>query len=301
MLNMFTKAFIVFISIGTFLNGFCLVYGMDLENKLSKNDREKRSCIQVVDGYAFLSENMTLAETRETAFINAKRQALEMTKSFIQTKTTVQNFELVDDRIDATSKGSVKIIEQKDFGVENNNRYHVWIKAEVEYGIKSHKNKGDSDDYMSDASPLTIKVWTSKEQYKKGEDIRIFLKGNIDFYARVVDISSIGEIIQILPNEFRHNHFFKAGEIYTIPDKNDKFKLIATPPFGVDKIVVYASDLPLGPVPIEHMDNGFGRYNGTKKSLAIKTRGIIITQIEKGTSSIAQFFEGTSAITIINR
>ena len=301
MRNMLTKAAIVFISICFFLNVFSLVYGMDSENKLSKNDREKRSCIQVVDGYAFLSENMTLAETRETAFVNAKRQALEMTTSFIQSKTTVQNFELVDDRINATSEGSVKIIEQKDFGVENNTRYHVWIKAEVEYGIKSLENIGSSDDYMSNASPLTIKVWTSKEQYKKGEDIHIFLKGNIGFYARVVDISSNGEITQLLPNEFRQNHLFEAGKIYTIPDKKDKFTLIASPPFGVDKIVVYASDLPLGPVSMEKMDNGFGRYNGTKKSLAIKTRGIAVTQIEKGTSSIAQFFEGTSAITIKSR
>ena len=121
-------------------------YDSDFENSLR---------IQVVDGYSFLSENLTLAETRETAFINVKRQALEMKKSFIQSKTTVQNFELVDDRINATSEGSVKIIEQKD--IQN---------------------------------------------------------------------------------------------------------------------------------------------NGTKKSLAIKTRGIAVNQIEKGTSSLAQFFEGTSTITI---
>jgi len=301
MRNMLSKAVIVFISICFFLNIFCMVYGMESEDKLPKKAKEKRSCIQVVDGYAFLSENMTLAETRETAFANAKRQALEMTKSFIQSKTTVQNFELVDDRIHATSEGSVEIIEQKDLGVENNTRYHVWIKAEVEYGIKSLANKGGSDDDMSNASPLTITIWTSKEQYKKGEDIQIFLKGNIDYYARVVDISSNGEIIQLLPNKFRQDHFFKAGNIYTIPDKNDKFTLIATPPFGVDKIVVYASDRPLGPAPMEKMDNGLGRYNGTKKSLAVKTRGIVVTQIEKGTPSIAQFFEGTSAIMIISR
>jgi len=295
--KMLTITVIIFIPICFFLNLSDLVYGMDLENKSSKNAKEKRSCIQVVDGYAFLSENMTLAETRKTAFINAKRQALEMTKTFIQSKTTVQEFELVDDRINATSEGAVRIIEQKDFGVENNNRYHVWIKAEVEYGVKSPEKNGISDDYLNSASPLTIKVWTSKKQYRKGENIEIFLKGNIDFYARVVDIYSTGNIIQLLPNEFRQDHLFEAGKIYKIPDKNDKFKLTARPPYGVDKIVLYASDLPLGSVPMENIDNGLGRYNGTKKSLALKTRGIAVTQIEKGTSSIAQFFERTCTIT----
>jgi len=51
-------------------------------------DQEKRSCIQVVDGYAYLSENMTLAQTRAVAF--AKRQALEMAKTYIKSKTMVE-------------------------------------------------------------------------------------------------------------------------------------------------------------------------------------------------------------------
>lgn len=53
-------------------------------------DQEKRSCIQVVDGYAYLSENMTLAETWAAAFANAKRQVLEMAKTYIKSKTIVE-------------------------------------------------------------------------------------------------------------------------------------------------------------------------------------------------------------------
>ena len=53
-------------------------------------DQEKRSCIQTVDGYAYLSENMALAETKAAAFANAKRQALEMAKTYIKSKTMVE-------------------------------------------------------------------------------------------------------------------------------------------------------------------------------------------------------------------
>jgi hypothetical protein len=277
------------------MNFFGLVYGMDSQEV--KNTNEKRSCIQVVDGYAFLSENMTLAETREAAFINAKRQALEMAQTFIQSKSTVQNLEIVSDRIDASSEGAVTIIEQKDLGVENNTRYHVWIKAEVQYGIKPSKGKFTQNDYSKEESPLTVKVWASKDRYKKGENIEIFIQGNKDFYARVVDISSDGSIIQLLPNDFRQDSLFKADRTYKIPDENDKFNLTVTPPYGADKIVVYASAVPLGSVPMESLGNGLHRYEGTTKSLAMKSRGLKITPINNQNSLIADFYETECIIT----
>jgi hypothetical protein len=203
--------FNIFICICFLLIVFGIAYGGSSQGIPNTNTKEKRSFIQGVDGYAFLSENMTLAETRKTAFANAKRQALEMTKTFIQSKTKIKNLELVEDRIDATSEGVVTIIEQKDFGIENNTRYHVWIMAEVEYGIKEYVNKDALDYSMNETFPLTVKVWTSKEKYSDGDSIEIYLKGNKDFFARVVDISSDGKIIQLLPNEFHQSHFLKQA------------------------------------------------------------------------------------------
>ena len=50
-------------------------------------DQEKRSCIQEVDGYAYLSEEKTLSQIRSAAFANAKRQAVENARTFIRSKT----------------------------------------------------------------------------------------------------------------------------------------------------------------------------------------------------------------------
>lgn len=291
------KIFNIFIYICFFLNVFGMAYGGSSQDISNKNTKGKRSFIQGVDGYAFLSENMTLAETRKTAFANAKRQALEMTKTFIQSNTTIKNLELVEDRIDAISEGAVTIIEQKDFGIENNTRYHVWIMAEVEYGIKEYANKDALDYSMNETFPLTVKVWTSKEKYSDGDSIEVYLKGNKDFFARVVDISSDGKIIQLLPNEFQQGHLFKAGNTYKIPEKNDTFKLLAKPPYGADKIVVYASEVPLGSVPMKKVGNGLHRYEGTAESFAMKTRGIKIVSDDNEKKSIADFYEATCIIT----
>ncbi len=255
-------------------------------------NQEKRSCIQAVDGFAYLSENMTLAETRSAAFANAKRQALESARTYIHAKTQVTNAVVDYDTVFADSQGSVTVLEQKDHGIEDNNRYHVWVKAEVEYSLKPKTGKaepaaapGNKEQKATPAAmqfkgpnaPLSVKVWTPKQTYRQGEKIEVFIQGNRDFYAKIVDVTSSGDIIQLLPNSFRKTNFFKANEIYKIPNKEDQFDLTVAPPFGEDKIIAYVSELPLGEAPLEPVGKGLNQYRGTEKDLGIQTRGIQLT------------------------
>lgn len=259
-------------------------------------DQEKRSCIQSVDGYAVLSENMTVAETRAAAFANAKRQAAESARTYIQSKTKVVDFELKSDKITATTEGAVTILEQKDHGIENNARYHVWIKAEVEFTLKSETTTPDDTGTDQDEL-LTVKVWTPKKRYADGESIEIFVQGNRDFFARIVDMTSNGEIIQLLPNNYRKSNFFKAGIIYKIPDEGDRFDLTVGPPYGQDQIIVYASEVPLGQVTLEQVNHGLHRYRGSRKELAVQTRGIAVVGANQGLQEGAEFYEAAWALT----
>ena len=272
------------------------IHGKDTGLKNAALDDEKRSCIQSIDSYAYLSEDMTLSETRKAAFANAKRQAVENARTYIISSTIVEDFVVKKDLIKGTAEGAVTILEQKDFGIENNQRYHVWIKAEVEYGLKQKEQKIITDTAFNKEAPLTVKVWTPIKNYKAGENIVIYIQGNRDYYARVVDITSTGDIIQLLPNNYRTSNFFKAGEIYKIPDKKDRFDLKVTSPYGEDKIVVYASDAPLGKVSLEQTGQGIGRYRGSQKSLAHLTRGISIVSADQGNRP-AQFYEATWSVT----
>lgn len=257
-------------------------------------DQEKRSFIRAVDGYAYLSEDMTLAQTRATAFANAKRQALEAAKTYIQSKTKVKDFQVEYDLIWSSAEGAVTVLEQKDHGVEGNTRYHVWIKAEVVYEVKPKKPEvGTAVAIMNKDAPLTVKVWTDKKHYKAGESIKIFVQGNRDFYARIVDIATGGEIIQLLPNDFRAINFFRGGKVYRIPDKGDRFDLKVTPPFGEDRIVVYASEAPLGEVAMDSVGQGLRQYRGVRKGLALKSRGVKIVGTGKDSNNGAEFYEAT--------
>jgi hypothetical protein len=213
----------------------------------------------------------------------------------------VEDFQLKSDKITATTEGAVTVLEQKDFGIVDNKRYHVWIKAEVEYQLNpSVRSDGDA---VGEEGPLTVHVWTSKKSYRDGDAIEIFLKGNRDFYARIVDITASGEIIQLLPNAFRSINRFEAGKVYKIPDAGDRFTLKVSPPYGEDQIVVYASEAPLGQVDMENAGQGLGMYRGSRESLGLRTRGISVAGsgavyggASKADTTGAEFYEASWSV-----
>lgn len=278
---------------------------------------ERRSCIQSVDGYSYISEEKTVAELRTAALNNAKQQALSNAKTYIRSKTEVENFVLKSDEVLINAEGTVTILEQKDYGIQDNSRYHIWVKAEVEYllgdggsvvgkptiGAPLPPSSGAAEKVQkvslpSAAGPLTVKIWSPKQEYKEGEKIEVYVQGNRDFYARIVDINAQGEIIQILPNGYRTATFFQGGLTYKIPDLEDQFDLTVSPPFGRDKIVVYASEVPLGEVAMTNIGQGLSAYPGDQKSLAVSTRGIAVTGKQGGGKEppVAEFYEASYQI-----
>ena len=262
-------------------------------SQTSPAQQEKHSVIQEVDGFAQLSENMTIAEVRNMAFTNAKRQALESTQTHIQSNTVMKDGQIEYDIVTVAGEGKVKVLQQKDLGIEKNSRYHVWIKAEVAYALKPKRPAIQQDKLMDAAAPLTVKVWTEKEVYRKGDRIVIFMKGNRKFYARIVDYTSTGEAIQLLPNDYRPDAVFRAGEIYRIPDVTDGFALEVKPPYGTERIVVYASEAPLGRVAMQPVGGGLNQLNGSRKDLGDATRAIRV----RSKSRQAEFYEATWTFT----
>lgn len=293
---MFNRFSVTILYVIAFFLSFALLFPEHMraqENRALQDvpDEEKRSSIHEVDGYGYLSENMTTAQVRQAALATAKRQALEMAQTYIKSKTLVEDFETKYDLIWASAEGAVTVLEQKDLGIEDNSRYHVWIKAEVKYDLKPIKPNVAGPGTMDPTLPLKVQVWTDRKTYKESESIVIFIKGNRDFYGRVVDINPEGDIVQLFPNDYRKDNLFKAGVVYRIPDGADQFTLRVVPPFGEDRIVVYASEVPQGEVPLEPAGSGLHRYRGLKTDLDTGTRGVTIVSKKAGGPAGADFYE----------
>jgi hypothetical protein len=256
-------------------------------------DEERRSVIQEADGYAHLGEDQTISQMREMAFTNAKRRVLEKATTRITSETKIKNFQLEYDVVMAKAEGDVTILEEKDHSIQGN-RYHVWIKAEVAYSLHPKDGGSSPSGLMHAAAPLTVKVWTDQKSYQAGEEITVFVEGNRDFYARVLNMSGADTIVQLLPNTHRTSHRFKGGKTYRIPDAGDQFKLQVQSPFGPDKIVVYASESPIGNISLQDSGRGLQLYQGTQQDLARNSRrGVGVYDTSNASSPGASFYEAT--------
>jgi hypothetical protein len=121
--------------------------------------------------------------------------------------------------------------------------------------------------------PLNVGVWTDKKEYRKGEKIKIYLKGNKPFYCRVVYNDASGKLIQLLPNPYRKENYFNGGAIYEIPSGKDDFELEVEPPFGTESVVVYASTAEIGEIDLK-ASGGVYEVKTSIEEIGIHTRGV---------------------------
>ena len=128
--------------------------------------------------------------------------------------------------------------------------------------------------------PLNVRLWSERSKpgerviYRQGELMRLYLRGNKPFYARVLYRLVDGQIIQILPNLHRRGHYFFGGITYVIPSGEDDFDLKIEAPFGAERITVYASEKPLGDLKFQAAGNLFVIEAPVKVALEKQIRSV---------------------------
>lgn len=212
-----------------------------------------QSSITEAEGYACMGVDHSIKETEQAALTDARRNAGESAASWIRSKTRVEDFKLKTDLIWAYMQGTVKVIEELERDWYKDPRagdcLRMKIRAEVIPDLSDmeriHAGEESADD---PALPLQVRIWTERERYRAGEAVKVFLRGNRPFYARVMYRDAAGQLTQLLPNPYRADNYFNGGVTYEIPAGADKFELAVTPPFGQEYIKLYASSEPLGAV-----------------------------------------------------
>ena len=255
-----------------------------------------QSVILDTDGYACMGDDKSRKQTEDVALKDAKRKASESATTYIQAETHLKDAMLQKDVLSAYTNSQVKVIQEflKEWYKEGSlgDCYRVKLKVEVIPDEQSMKKatKKKSDELLDDpAAPLSVKVWSDKQKYSQGEKIRVFVKGNRPFYGRVVYQDASGGLIQILPNPYRQNSYFNGGTVYEIPSGEDKFDLEAAPPFGAERITLYASSSPMGDVNLA-TTGGVYAVKAKADELATGTRGIKF--VNKGNAPVvAEFAE----------
>jgi hypothetical protein len=259
-----------------------------------------QSTITVADGKACMGDDKSRMQTEAEALMNAKRKAVEFASSYLRSETRVKDFELEKDLVDAYAHATIKIIEElektwyKD--PTSGDCFRLKVKAEVVPDEKAMsqiaRDKGMSDDPNA---PLNVQIWTDKREYRESQKIRVYIKGNKPFYARVLYKDVKGELLQLLPNSFRSDNYFNGGVVYEIPSGNDRFELEVSPPFGEENIVVYASLTQLGDINLQDL-GGVYQVNTRPSEISVRTRGIKLKEKGDGKETSSEFFEGKAVI-----
>ena len=260
-----------------------------------------QSTITEADGYACMGYDKSRKQTEDEAFANARRKAAEYASTYIRGETHVKDFRLEKDLIDAYSNATVKIVQElerewyKD--ASSGDCFRVKVKAEVVPDDQMMSRILKGPEVKDDPSaPLHVSVWTDKKEYSQSEKVRIYIRGNKPFYARVLYRDGKKELHQLLPNPYRSDYYFNGGVVYEIPSANDQFELEVSPPFGEENIIMYASTSPLGDLSLQDA-GGIYQVKTAAKDVGEKTRGVKIREKAKGKGTAAsEFFEGTLTI-----
>ena len=215
--------------------------------------------IREADGHARLSEHGSLEQARAAAVLNAKRQIVEnafqsMTPLFWRTYQPWGKWYICPG-----GEGPVNILEMKDYGVENDIRYHVWIRAKVRF-CKTSRYPVRRPPKVDMDGPFTVKVWTAKKVYREGESIRVIFIGNRDFYGCMVHVDQSGVVTQLLPNRYRSDTHFFAGRNYAVPIPTKLLSPGTNAPLGRARIVVFASQSMLRQLVLEKSKGGWDTY-----------------------------------------
>lgn len=248
-----------------------------------------QSTITEAEGHACMGDDKSRKDTEQAALSDAKRKAVDYTLTYLESNTEVKNFVLESDMVKAYSNASVRVIEEIEKGwfkdPSSGECFRLKVKAEVIPDEKKIKSPAKEATFDDPTSPLNVRVWTDKKEYKNSEKIKVYIRGNKPFYARVVYKDAAGKLVQLFPNPYSSGNYFKGGTVYEIPSGEDRFDLEVSPPFGSESITVYAGSSQLGDLDLE---SASGIYDIKTKAADIgtKTRGVKIK--ERGNEGIKQ-------------
>ena len=176
--------------------------------------------------------------------------------------------------------------------------FKITLKVEVIPKIEKLEKMYSSAGILDDPNaPLMIKAWCDDKEgkYKENETIKLYMKGNKPFYAKVVYLQADGTKIQLLPNPYRKKNYFNGGTVYELPSGDDRYELSVAPPYGIEKIIIYTSTQELGELNTENADALYV-INDNIEDAGIKTRGVKLQKKGKSNKP-AEFYETEVIIT----
>jgi len=202
-----------------------LVSNNDNIKIISNNEKDKflelgNDWFQITESVAI--ENITPEKAKEIAIQKACKRAIEfysgieISGRIINIQAENPNQILIDNFSSITQQTSQGIITEKEIlKDEIISRENRLIKV-VTIKVKVDKQKGEKDPSFQITTNL------NREYFKDSEEMELSIKSSKDCYLTILNICSNDSVYVIFPNKFRSDNFIKSGELFQLPNPNDK-------------------------------------------------------------------------------
>ncbi|NOX43727.1 MAG: DUF4384 domain-containing protein [Gammaproteobacteria bacterium] len=78
--------------------------------------------------------------------------------------------------------------------------------------------------------------------YTEGDVISLYVSLDRDAFVLIFYQDAGGNLNQIIPNKLSSDHFFRAGDFFSVPNLNSPFKFTISEPFGTEYLWAFASN-----------------------------------------------------------
>lgn len=167
-------------------------------------------------------QNITPEQAEEQAIFNACRDAIQYFSGVEISERTLDlqaatGGRVVLDHFSSLSKQTTtgiilkKNVIRKEIKTDGKNLVQI-----VVLRVKVGKQKGTKDPYFNVTASL------NRHTFREGEELELTVQSSKDCYITVLNICSDDSVYLLFPNQYRSNNFVRAGELFRLPNEDDK-------------------------------------------------------------------------------
>ena len=79
-------------------------------------------------------------------------------------------------------------------------------------------------------------------------------------------------LIQIIPNRYRQTNRYDTGLFISVPNRDEPFEFVVSPPFGKEIVWVFASEQSFAELPGVELENGLKKLSASLPDILAKIR-----------------------------
>lgn len=157
-------------------------------------------------------------------------------------------------------------------------------------GIESYLSRENLKKLRNDSPQINFDFWAIKDNGKKinantsgslkiGTNITFKFRSDISGYCTIVDIQPGGDVVVLFPNESQPDNRIIAGKEYSVPSKDDSFRITISEPAGTDTVVAYFTKNKVDWLNRKSLE-GDGFWSVKEGEKYIQSKGIAVTAIK---------------------